>query len=179
MGKEIIGKFKLAGLLILAGVILLAGSAFLEAKFGQKTQEKLILQGDLANTASTANTGKVEINGSIVEVEVVDTPLAMERGLGSREELPPGGGMWFVFPFGGRNGIWMKDMKFPIDIIWFDKNLKVVGIKENALPESYPEIFYPKENSLYVLEISAGFAANKKIKIYDQAKIFLGDHPKD
>jgi uncharacterized membrane protein (UPF0127 family) len=60
----------------------------------------------------------------------------------------------------------MKDMNFPIDIIWLDKDKKVVYIVKNAPPESYPyEHFEPKEEARYVLEVAAGTVEDKKIMI--------------
>src|SRR3989339_720000 len=62
---------------------------------------------------------------------------------------------------------WMKDMNFPIDIIWIGEDYKIVYIKENALPESYPEKFNPNQPALYVLEINAGMVSENEIKIED------------
>ena len=57
-------------------------------------------------------------------------------------------------------------MNFPIDIIWLDKDKKVVYIVKNAPPESYPyEQFEPKEEVRYVLEVAAGTVQQKKITI--------------
>jgi len=47
-------------------------------------------------------------------------------------------------------------MNFPIDIIWLDKNKKVLGITKDLQPSSYPEIFYSPENTSYALEINTG-----------------------
>lgn len=64
----------------------------------------------------------------------------------------------------------MKSMKFPIDIIWFSSDKKVVGIAENARPESFPEIFRPAEPARYVLEVNAGYVKKSNIKIGDQTE---------
>ena len=70
----------------------------------------------------------------------------------------------------------MKDMKFRLDIIWIGRDLKVVYIKNNAKPESYPEIFTPNIFAKYVIELNAGTAQNQKIKIGDNVilNIFNG-----
>lgn len=179
--------FKLTGLLILAGLILLTDFFFWGNNSISKSQKNSVLQGDFASATSTE---VIKINGATVKAEVVDTPAAMEKGLGGRNGLNSGEGMWFIFPNEGKWGIWMKDMLFPIDIIWLNdwksqanaewtqtdaekgSRLIVIGIKENAAPESYPEIFYPPENSSYVLEVPSGFAEKEKIKIGTQAEIF-------
>ena len=59
----------------------------------------------------------------------------------------------------------MKEMNFPIDIIWLDENLKIVAIKENAMTESYPEVFTPSTPARYVLEVPAGFVQKNKISV--------------
>jgi uncharacterized membrane protein (UPF0127 family) len=73
----------------------------------------------------------------------------------------------------------MKEMKFPIDIIWVDKDFKVVSLKENITPETYPEVFYPEDQSLYVLETGAGFIQKHKIRINDPIKIIISEDPKN
>ena len=88
-------------------------------------------------------------------VEVAGTRQGRVRGLSGRKSLPPQQGLLFDYMRAGRHGIWMKDMFFPIDIIWLDERMRVVDIKRHALPESYPEIFFPKQPAHYVLEVNA------------------------
>ena len=78
----------------------------------------------------------------------------------------------FVFDQLDFHGIWMKDMKFPIDIIWLDDTQQVVTIKTYISPDSYPEVFRPTQESLYVLEVPAGFVKTAEIKIGDQLVVF-------
>ena len=71
--------------------------------------------------------------------------------------------MLFVFDEDGDWGIWMKDMQFPIDILYISQNGSVVSIDANISPNTYdtnpPEVFYPPLAVRYVLELPAGFAA--------------------
>ncbi len=61
-------------------------------------------------------------------------------------------------------------MKYPIDIVWLDKDKKVVYIVKNAPPESYPyENFTPKQDARYVLELPAGTVSKKSIAIGKEA----------
>ena len=85
-----------------------------------------------------------------------DTEQTREHGLSDRESLSVDTGMLFIFPTATIQGFWMKDMHFPLDIIWIDKNKKVIGIAANATPESYPEVFMSPDLIQYVLEINAG-----------------------
>ena len=105
----------------------------------------------------------VRIGSTEVSAEVVNIPAARERGLSGHAPLGASEGMLFVFDKEDEHGFWMKDMLFSIDIIWIDSSYNIVSIKENATPESYPEVFYPASPVKYVLEVSAGFAATHSI----------------
>ena len=109
----------------------------------------------------------VEIGGKIFSIELAQTKKELEKGLSGHAPLLDGQGMLFVFSRSGRYGFWMKDMSFPIDIIWIDSNFKIVSIEKSVLPETYPEVFYPESSSLYVLEILAGQADTIGLKTGD------------
>lgn len=116
-----------------------------------------------------------EINGVIVggkmfSVEVAKTEMELERGLSLHVPLSDNQGMLFIFQSEGMYGFWMKDMLFPLDIIWIGSNLQVVHIEKNLSPDTYPKIFYPGAESLYVLEITAGQADKLQIKTGDTVK---------
>lgn len=95
--------------------------------------------------------------GTLV-VEVVDTPESREQGLSGRTGIEFNDGMLFTFPSAGRFGFWMKDMQFPIDIIWINKEGVIVHIVENAKPEDYPAKYVNAPEASYVLEIKANQA---------------------
>ncbi len=102
-----------------------------------------------------------------LSVYVADNVELREKGLSGMASLPEGSGMIFVFEETGVKGFWMKDMKFPIDIIWLDEAKRVVFVKNSALPSSYPEVFAPAVSARYVLETPAGFAEENRVKIGD------------
>ncbi len=106
----------------------------------------------------------VKIAGQEIRVELARTPEAQQQGLSGRESLEDNTGMLFVFENPGIYYFWMKDMKFPIDMIWINEEQKVVHIKKNAKPESFPESFGNDENAKYVLEIPAGFSDTNNLK---------------
>ncbi|OGJ37504.1 MAG: hypothetical protein A2383_00575 [Candidatus Pacebacteria bacterium RIFOXYB1_FULL_39_46] len=78
-----------------------------------------------------------QIRGKRLIVEVVNTPESRNRGLSGRERLETDG-MLFVFDRPQIIGFWMKEMKFPIDIIWLNNN-SIVGLERNIQPPS-PDI---------------------------------------
>lgn len=101
-------------------------------------------------------------NGYVITAEVADTPAERGQGLSFRKSIGLNEGMLFVFNELGSHGFWMKDMRFPIDIIWIAGD-RVVGVVENAAPEpekSFEElpIYYPPQVVDKVLEIRSGRA---------------------
>lgn len=110
------------------------------------------------SSLDTEKTGMVIIRDLGIPVVVADTPVLQEQGLSGRKILSQDSGMFFVMETSALHGFWMKDMLFPIDIIWIDESLHVVSIIANAAPESYPSVFYPSSPAKYVLEVNAGFA---------------------
>lgn len=109
------------------------------------------------------------LNFEDVEAEIVRSFAAKVRGLSGREGLEPGTGMLFVFNETSNPEIWMKDMKFPIDIIFINKDGEVVALFENATPESYlekpPRTFKTLEGSRYVLEVPAGTVQDSRLRV--------------
>lgn len=107
------------------------------------------------------------IGGTHLKIEIADTDEERTLGLSHRDSLAADSGLFFVFEKPRNVGIWMKDMKFSIDIIWIDENLRVIHVKEKAAPQSFPEIFVAPQHALYVLEVNAGFVEKNKIKVGD------------
>jgi len=132
------------------------------------------VQKNVENSA-TNTTASVEIGGTVFTVDVVDTEIERAQGLSLRESLATNEGMLFIFEKPGMYSFWMKDMSFPIDIIWIDENLKVVYIKENAMPQSFPEIFTPSVSAMYTLEVIASTTEKKKIKIGDDVNLNISN----
>ena len=112
----------------------------------------------------------VKIAGQSVKVDLALTPLEQEQGLSGRTELGPNEGMLFVFDTPGKYSFWMKDMLFPIDMIWLAPDSRVVYVKKDARSESYPESFTPNEEAKYVLEVSSGFSERYNLQIGDRAE---------
>lgn len=101
-------------------------------------------------------------------VDVVRTPIAQARGLSGRTLLAANAGMLFIFDAPQLTGFWMKDMFFPIDIIWITDN-RVVGFVEHAQPDDRPErtIYYPPVSIDTVLEVPSGTITRSGIHIGD------------
>lgn len=114
-----------------------------------------------------SSTQKIFLGSSEIEVSVADTPVLQERGLSGRKSLASNEGMFFEFPEPTKVGFWMKDMLFPIDIIWFDENRRIVDVWKNASPISYPQVVAPRVNAQYVIEVPDGFFDAHQLKFGD------------
>jgi uncharacterized protein len=117
------------------------------------------------------NTKSMQISGVSVRASVAETWPDRIRGLSNTPYLPMDVVKLFIFDSSGFHSIWMKDMNYPIDIIWVDESLEIIHIEEDAQPESYPNLFVPVKPALYVIETASGFVREKEIKIGDQIVI--------
>lgn len=113
----------------------------------------------------------VEMPKGALTVEVADTKSSREQGLSFRKSMRDDEGLLFVFDVPGRYGFWMKDMNFPLDIVWINQNGVVVEVQRNLLPESYPKTFINASEASYVLEVNKGIAEKFGIYIGSKVKI--------
>ena len=113
--------------------------------------------------AEPEKTAEVALGGASFRVSVAYTPTLRARGLSGARGLSSDEGMLFVFDSPGRYAFWMKDMLFPIDIVWISEAGEVVGVEKNVRPDSYPRTFSPPADILFALEIPAGAAEENGI----------------
>jgi len=105
--------------------------------------------------------------------EIAITPEEKARGLSKRKFLPKDRGLLFIFENETIPSFWMKEMLFPIDIIWI-KGGKIIGFEENLEPEASGtefKIYSPKTTIDMVLEVNAGFVKENNIKIGDMIRV--------
>lgn len=103
-------------------------------------------------------------------VDVADDSAERAVGLSGRDSLAAGAGMWFTYLTSAQRSFWMRGMRFPIDIVWVDTSMRVVGVTHNApVPspgatiEDLP-LYNPGTPIMYVLEINAGLARDLGIE---------------
>jgi phosphatidylglycerol---prolipoprotein diacylglyceryl transferase len=107
-----------------------------------------------------------------LQVEVVNSPASRTLGLGERTEIGSDG-MLFVFAEKANHRFWMKGMKFDLDILWIEEG-KVKGIESNVPhPKDGQELstlptYLPPEPVQMILELPAGAAAVKNIRVGDE-----------
>jgi len=120
--------------------------------------------------------GMIKVDEVVLDVEIADTDATRTRGLMFREQLPYNQGMFFVFDDEQARSMWMLNMQFPLDLIWFDKAGNVIHIEKNAQPcksalETVACTFQNAEGkkAQYVLEVTAGFI--EKFGITENSKL--------
>ena len=119
-------------------------------------------------TAETVRT--ITVNGNVIRVTTVDTPETRQKGLGGRNGLAPDEGMLFIFPEDGKYGFWMKNMKFPIDILWLSSARRIVYMAQSVSPDTYPQVFTPAAPARYVLELPAGYVKAYTVEVGDEVR---------
>ena len=108
---------------------------------------------------------KLKIGEQELTVEIADTPKKRQIGLMNRKYMGENVGMLFIFDAEGIYPFWMKDTHIPLDIMWLNKDMKIVYIKENVPPckSVNCDVVVPTKSAKYVLEANAGFIEKNKI----------------
>jgi hypothetical protein len=119
--------------------------------------------------------GKIKIDNITLDVQIADTPNRMTEGLQFQQQLAYNQGMIFIFSQPQVVAMWMKDMQFPLDMIWFDSNGNVVDIEKNLPPcndNSTCAVYNGQmQNAKYVLEVTGGFV--DKFNITENSRFVL------
>lgn len=97
-----------------------------------------------------------------------------------RKKLDSDKGMLFIFPVEDIHCFWMKNTFIPLDIIWIDKEKKVVFISKNTQPNAMGRspVIDPKVKATYVLEINGGISDEIGLKIGDKVDFNYPDKGK-
>lgn len=120
--------------------------------------------------------GTIKIDNKILDVQIAETDAQKVRGLMFQDRLPDDQGMIFVFSQEQVVPIWMLNMQFPLDIIWFDADGNVVHIEKNVPPckSALETATCTVQNAdgkkaKYVLEVTGGFT--DKFNITESSKM--------
>jgi len=118
----------------------------------------------LSRTEEFSNTHKVY-------VKISKTPEEIKKGLMFRKnKLPKDHGMLFDMGFNGIHSFWMVNTYIPLDMIFLDKNYKIVGFIKNRKPLDERSMNIGKK-SYHVLEMNGGWIENNDVKVNDMIEI--------
>ncbi|MDO8460841.1 MAG: DUF192 domain-containing protein [bacterium] len=114
------------------------------------------------------------INNQTFKLFIAKSAKEKEIGLSGKDSLSQDYAMYFSFEKPDYYSFWMKNMKFPIDMIFLSNN-RIVTIYENLEPPSQdlksPPLYKSNEPADAVLEINAGLTKKYNIKVGDEIKI--------
>ena len=112
-------------------------------------------------------------------VDLAVLPGERQQGLSGRESMAGDTGMLFVFEDERQLNFWMKEMHFPLDIIWIDAQCRLLDVAAdvptpppNASNDEIPRVWSPGP-ARYVLEVNAGEAARNGLQQGDEVE-FVG-----
>ncbi len=149
---------------------ILAVAVVATARYGDSLRQYFLGQGE---------TYTIYVNQVAFAASVADEPEERKQGLSGVSSLKQREGKLFIFDKAEKHGIWMKEMHFPIDILWFDEQFTLIHVVENATPDSYPAIFAPPDDARFVLEINAYSAKTLGISVGQQLILPTAILPRD
>ena len=109
-------------------------------------------------------------SGAEFSLEIAATDRERQLGYMFREKVGAQEGMLFLFGVTDRHGIWMKNCRVSLDIVWLDEDFRVIEIAAEAPPcpsDGPCPSMLPMRASRYVLEIAGGRAAEEKLALGD------------
>lgn len=152
----------------------------ISAAFAVSTNPQIL--NNLLNSLSIKNEkpspviNKMMVGSTQVSVEVADTAQKRSKGLSEVSFLAEDSGMLFVFPKADRYKFWMKQMRFPLDMVWINGD-SVVDLLENVppptlgTPDDQLKIYSPISEIDKVLEVNGGFVNLHGVKIGDKVSL--------
>ena len=163
------------------GILLLLATQLLSCNDGKQKDSPVSSTTRVESKQSTDIFNSVRFtklslpSGKVIETKLAITQQEQNTGLsGSQiEHFGLYQGLLFYYPFIGKRQFWMPDTYFNIDIIFLDKNLKVIAVEKNvpAHPgrQEPPRIYRTKTYlSRHVLEIRADSPLSKEINVGTQ-----------
>lgn len=138
----------------------------------------LIINRSASNTyqlQEVTNNSIIELlhinSGQLLTLETATTPSKRQQGLMFRKDLQPNGGMFFIFSHEAIQSFWMQNTSISLDIIFLDKNLKVISVASNTKPNQTSEIYTSKSPSMFVIETIAGWTYSSNVKEGDYFEV--------
>jgi len=107
----------------------------------------------------------IQIGEVEIQVRLAKTDVEHRQGLSNTKSLADGEGMLFIYERPAKQGFWMKDMNYSIDIVWINERNRVIGVEKDISPSTFPLVFSSPSEVKYVLEVPAGFSNRSNIEI--------------
>jgi uncharacterized protein len=154
-------------IVVIATAVLYFNPGIMGMQAGQEGEEQgIIINEEMRSGSNGYQQVNVTVNGLTLVADIAVTNEQMAKGLSVKDGLAENEAMLFVFGNEAEHTFWMKDMKFPIDIIWIDSDKTIIHIEHNLQPCNSGVLcptYKPTDDSMYVLETIGGFAEKYNI----------------
>ena len=139
------------------------------------TSIALVLAIALCCGSCNAQEPYARIKGESFSVEVAESADKQQLGLMFRDSMPRDQGMLFIFSGEAMRSFWMKNTRIPLDIIYFDKELRLVNAVKRAKPCRTPQCpGYPSTGpAMYVLELNGGLTEELGLQAGELLEVHL------
>ena len=117
--------------------------------------------------------GRVCFKEYCFNVQLVQNSIERTKGLMFQKSLEQNKGMLFLFNKEAKYSFWMKNTLIPLDIIWINKDNKIVFISESNQPcrRFFCPLITPVTNAKYVLEVNSGIIQKIGLKLADELSL--------
>jgi uncharacterized membrane protein (UPF0127 family) len=157
-----------------AVIVIVAASLYYFYTYSKNTS---FTPQDAENGSVTLNLKNISIGETTLKVRVAKTAQERAVGLSNVKKIGRNEGMLFVFNVENtRPAFWMKDMLFPIDIIWINDGKitqihESVSAPENGINNKNLHLYKPNVGIDLVLEVNAGFSKDNNISVGDTVNL--------
>lgn len=110
----------------------------------------------------------IRLQDQTIRAELAQTQQEQIKGLQGRKDLPENEGMLFVYQKPQLLQFWMKGVKIPLSIGFFDENRVLVNIEEMPLAAKWelsPKLYLSRKPALYALEMPSGWFKRHQIEL--------------
>jgi uncharacterized membrane protein (UPF0127 family) len=116
----------------------------------------------------------IQTSGASVrlDVEIAETAEARARGLMEVERLDKVDGMVFVFEAVSRGGFWMKNTLIPLDIAFWNDEMKIVDILQMEPCKEDPcQVYTPKASYIGAVEVDKGRLGKSGVEVGNEVEL--------
>lgn len=144
-------------------------------------KKRLVLAAIVLTLFCSGQAGKARFvkvffpDGFTILAELAVSDEERQQGLMFRERINEDQGMLFIFEEEEIHGFWMKNMRFSIDILWLDKEKRIVHLEPSVPPcprDPCPS-YVPDAPAMFVLELKSGAAERHGLRLYDRLEFVL------
>lgn len=118
----------------------------------------------------------ISINKTVYRADLVEDPNKVNEGFGRQKSLGVDEALLYRYDTDSDWGIQMKNMNFPVDIVWVGSDKRVVDLKQGVKPDAVPyETHKPVVPARYIIGLASGQAKKSGIKVDTQIKFDISE----